>query len=262
MIEDVTAGKRYSDIVRTYRVVGCRILAAADRPIGDWGPVGPALKTNRDYAWSPGDIRLDVFINWCRQDLRECRQRRQDPFMETYLVRKLDVGHWRLVDWSMGDVFPLQGHVERRACRFEDEDLHILTQEAASPRPCVGPHSTPLCDLETRLAEEMKNEQAAAPDVRIYIKYKVIDCETLDATPLFPGRWDPRPVESPWLLSHKKRADLWMPGDVRLGIRWQICNAVDKSCKAPMDFITISHKDDGNWSEHGSRESKMSRQLE
>jgi hypothetical protein len=237
------------------------VLTADDRPIGQYGPVSPAAERDRNFAWYPGDIALDIHINWCRRDLRECDERRKNSVRETYIARRVDDRHWRLVDWDMGGVFPLQGHVGE-PCRPEDGGVRILTTDpATSTSRCIGSYGTPLCAEETRLAEGVKIEQARAyrPGLRgprMFLKYKLIDCERLDNLDVIPGRWDPRPKENSWLLSHKERGNLWMPGDVRLGVRTQLCNAVDNKCKPTVEYLTFSHNYDGSWGGGSYSESK------
>ena len=239
MVEDVVSEKQYRHVIYTYRVVGCRVLTADDRPIGQYGPVSPAAERDRNFAWYPGDIALDLHSSWCRRDLRGCDRQRKESFRETYIARRVDDRHWRLVDWDMGGVFPLQGHVGE-PCRPEDGGVRILTTDpATSTSRCIGSYGTPLCAEETRRAEEVHG--------RVFLKYKVVDCERLDSLDLISGRWDPRPVEKSWPLSHKKRETFWMSGDVRLGLRAQMCNTKNNKCDSTVEYIIFSHNFDGNW---------------
>jgi hypothetical protein len=261
MVEMIQAEKQYGDVVYTYRVAGCRALTAADSPIGDWGPVWPALKKDRDHVWYPGDIRLDIHSGWCRRDLRGCGAERKDPFVETFIARKLDDRHWRLVDWEMGDVFPLQGHVTE-PCRPEDEGWRALTGvPATSTSQCLGTDGTPLCDEETMLAEIIQSQRAYS-NRPLFFQYKVIDCERLEAHDPIPGQWDPRPIQYPPLLNLKKLVLNWGPGDVRLGIRMRICNSADDTCKPWIESLTISRNEKGHWGGISSVEQSVAGETE
>lgn len=256
------ARKQYRDVVLSYRIAGCRVLTARDSPIGEWGPVWPGAEKDRDHAWLPGDIRLDIHLVWCRRDLRGCaRTRREEAAAEAHLLRRLDDGRWRLVDWMMGDVFPLQGHVGE-PCRPEDSDVRILTLTSyTSTSQCVGSEATPLCALETTLAEGVKSDQARDFEAKVFLKYKIVDCETLAPRKPVPGQWDPRPMTYPWGPGREPR-NIWEPGDVRLAIRMQTCNAVDDTCKSLREYITVSRNYDGRWGTGWNREREAPGRVE
>jgi hypothetical protein len=79
----------------------------------------------------------------------------------------------------------------------------------------------------------------------------VLDCEVLDDEYPNLDRWDPRPYRSPMVhgekISVERLERYWKAGDVRLGIRMQVCNGADNTCQPTDDMLDIYNDDHGYW---------------
>jgi hypothetical protein len=238
-----------------YKISYCRVLTADDRPLTEWGRVRPGASPNRDQAWYPGYLLLKEEWEIC--DIKQSRVAclKKSPFRNftVEILRRLDTGHWRLVDWQTSDnIFPIQGHVGP-PCRPEDQGLRFLTGDAATTTShCLDSNQTPLCSTETYLKSVLTGEREQhGHNWALFLRYKVLDCEVLDDEYPNLDRWDPRPYRSPMVhgekISVERLERYWKAGDVRLGIRMQVCNGADNTCQPTEDMLDVYNNDYGYW---------------
>jgi hypothetical protein len=253
--------KDFSKSKYFYRIVLCRVLTADDRPLTGWGRVRPGVSPNRDYAWYPGDVLLEDEFELCdiKQSRASCFKKSPDHGSFIRILRRLDTGHWRLVDWDSWDnIFPIQGHVGP-PCRPEDQGLRFLTGDAATTTShCLDSNQTPLCTAETYLKGVLAGERdrhGHSCNSPLFLRYKILDCEVLDDQDPDPDRWDPRPYGWPMVRGEKIGMEGWgrgwKAGDVRLGIRMQVCNGADNTCQPTEDMIEVYHRYPEYWASVG-----------
>jgi len=247
--------KDFSKSKYFYRIILCRVLTADDRPLTGWGRVRPGVSPNRDYAWYPGDVLLEDELELCdiKQSRASCFKKSPGHGSAISILRRLDTGHWRLVDWDSWDnIFPIQGHVGP-PCRPEDQGLRFLTGDAATTTShCLDSNQTPLCSTETYLKSVLTGEREQhGHNWALFLRYKVLDCEVLDDEYPNLDRWDPRPYRSPMVhgekISVERLERYWKAGDVRLGIRMQVCNGADNTCQPTEDMLDVYNNDYGYW---------------
>jgi len=244
-----------------YKISYCRVLTADDRPLTEWGRVRPGASPNRDQAWYPGYLLLKEEWEIC--DIKQSRVAclKKSPFRNftVEILRRLDTGHWRLVDWQTSDnIFPIQGHVGP-PCRPEDQGLRFLTGDAATTTShCLDSNQTPLCTAETYLKGVLAGERdrhGHSCNSPLFLRYKILDCEVLDDQDPDPDRWDPRPYGWPMVRGEKIGMEGWgrgwKAGDVRLGIRMQVCNGADNTCQPTEDMIEVYHRYPEYWASVG-----------
>ena len=250
-----TNTKGFHDNKYFHKIIFCKVLTANDHLLAEWGPSRPGMSQNRDQAWYPGDILLKEIFELCdaKQSMAACFQKSPDHAPSISILRRLDSGHWRLVNWKAWDnIFPIQGHVGP-PCRPEDQGLRLLTDNpATTTSQCLGGDQTPLCAAETYLEALL----AGARDEHNYnraffLRYKLLDCEVLDDKDSDPNRWDPRPYRSPMVRGAKVGIEgsrkAWKAGDIRIGIRIQICNGTDNTCWPTKDMIGIYRDYSKSW---------------
>ena len=253
--------KDFSKSKYFYRIILCRVLTADDRPLTGWGRVRPGVSPNRDYAWYPGDVLLEDEFELCdiKQSRASCFKKSPDHGSFIRILRRLDTGHWRLVDWDSWDnIFPIQGHVGP-PCRPEDQGLRFLTGDAATTTShCLDSNQTPLCTAETYLKGVLAGERdrhGHSCNSPLFLRYKILDCEVLDDQDPDPDRWDPRPYGWPMVRGEKIGMEGWgrgwKAGDVRLGIRMQVCNGADNTCQPTEDMIEVYHRYPEYWASVG-----------
>jgi hypothetical protein len=231
LIDPDDGPKEYTKYVAPYRVTGCRVMTEHDRPTEAWGMIRPSLAIDRDHTWSPGDIGLDVLDTMCDRDLKDCRRAEKKKDITTlFIARQVDAGHWRLVDWKLGDVLPVQRHHVGPPCRPEDGTWQTITGDGkTTTSPCHCTTATPLCAYETDVLSGMGYGHFGQ-----YFRYKVLDCETLGTEGQDPDHWDPRPR-------------YWQPGDVRIGVLVQRCDEQSSICKHINELLLIQRKQDITW---------------
>jgi hypothetical protein len=229
----------YYNQVALYRITGCRVLTAEDRLTGKLGKVPPGAKKDRDHAWYPGDVQLTV------EEVKSDRtgefraSEMQKAWITPYVFRRTAPGRWRLVDWAMGDTFPLQGHVGP-PCRPEDGEWQTLSKVTPALEACYEDGTnTPPCGSEHSAAIDLELLQDEAHNPRLFLRYKVVDCQILDLRGPHPGHWDPHPMQFRQRVNDQQRSEDWADGSARVGLRMQLCNSANNSCYPEVEFLSV-----------------------